>query len=122
MKLGAIDYTTWGHSDLDAAYADAYSAGDSALYTAIGLEIIDRQATKTDFILNIFGSVFPKFDSIQRSKGEFVASEAAPQSVITSAGDLVTKTEAAVASIGQSGMVGLAGAAILALLFVFRKK
>jgi hypothetical protein len=123
MRLGllaAVDYTTMPNSDLDAAYAAAYAAQDSQTYTAIGVVIVDREAT--GFLRNLFGTPFPQFDAIQLSKGEFAGSSAAPQAVATSAGNLATTAQNALGGIGGTMILALASAAVVAWVWHFGKK
>jgi hypothetical protein len=120
--LRAIDYTTLSNSALDDAYATAYASGDSRTYTDIGLEIDHRNASVSGFFSNLTGKPFPKYDSIQASKGEFVASEAAPQAVITSAGTLATEAGQAVKTLAGTGMLALLAGGVIAVAYLFRKR
>lgn len=120
--LQALDYTSLSNSDLDNAYAAAYAANDNATYTAMALEINSRNASVSGFLLNLTGSPFPQYDSIQASKGEFVASEAAPQAVVTSASNLATEAGQAVKSIAGTGILVLLAGGVIAAAYLFRKK
>lgn len=123
MRLRAVDYTGLSDSDLDRAYSVAYQQHDSVTQSAIGVEIVDRLASVSGFAFSLFGqNPFPLYNDIQKRTGGFVASDAAQQSVLTESGNLVTQAEHAAASIGKWAVLGVAGAAVLALLFVFRKK
>jgi hypothetical protein len=132
MRLGLLtwaDYTPLSNSDLDAAYAAAYAAGDVAAYTAMSSEIIGRQASLTGALRNLFGNMFPLYNAIQASLGRFDASTAAPLALETSAGNVVTTAENAVTtvvkalpSIGGTLILALASAAVIAWVWHFDKK
>ena len=118
--LGHTDYTTWSNSDLDAAYAAAYAAQDSPTYTAIGVTIVDREAT--GFLANLFGTPFPQFDAIQLSKGEFAGSVAAPQAVATSAQNLATQAQSLAAGLGGTAVLLLGSVAVILVMSHMGKK
>src|SRR5450759_500617 len=132
MRLGllaAVVYTTLSNSDLDAAYAAAYAAGDSLTYTSIGDLIVIRQAGLTGMLANLFGKPFPLFDAIQVTLGNFDASTAAPQAVVTAAGNVgdaagnaITTAENAVSGIGGTLILALASAAVIAWVWHSDKK
>jgi hypothetical protein len=122
MRLGAVEYVTWSPIDLDNAYATAYAAGDSATYTAIGDQIIINEAGGFGWLQNLLGTPYPKFDAIQKSKGEFVGSTAAPDSMSASASNLATSAGGVLANVGSGAVLVMGSAAIIALLIFFRKK
>jgi hypothetical protein len=115
-------YSSLSDSELDNAYAATYAAKDSPTYTNIALEIVQRNASKSGFLFNLLGSPFPQYDAIQASQGGFVASEAAPQTIVTSAGKVGTSIVDTAASIGKYGVVGLVAVAAIVAMFYFRKK
>jgi hypothetical protein len=96
MRLGlsSVDYTTWSNSVLDDAYAASYASGDSQGYTAIGQEIVTREASVSSFVLNLFGSRFPKFDAIQPGMtGGINFSDTARTAVATSAANVANSID-----------------------------
>jgi len=122
MKLGdaTVDFTALSNSDLDNVYAVAYAAGDNVTATAAALEIENREASISGFVLNLLGTPFPQFDAIQAQKGEFVGSTQAGQSVAASAGNLAT--EAASAAKPVLGTLALLSVAGIVLAFYFGGK
>jgi hypothetical protein len=135
MRLGAIDYSTYTDGVLDRAYSDAYNAKNYPALMSINDEIINRLATPGAFVSSLIsafsgGSNFPLYDQIQATtKGGFVSSKAATESLTQSAGNLVTSAGNVISEAGtvvKGAVAGLplmmlAGAA-LAVLFISRRK
>lgn len=124
--LPVLDYASLSDGEVDTLYADAVRNKDSAGKVGAGLEIVHRLATSTAFFsqLNPFGSTnFPKYRAmVGVATGGMVAPPVASESVERSAAALEKRALDAAKSIGSGVVVVAASAAILALLFTFRKK
>lgn len=124
MRLNGIDATVLSNSELDAAYAAYFNAGDVKNAVPYAVEIIERQATAGSFVFNLFGqSKFPLFDAIQAARGGFVGTDAAQTAVKQSAARVGQQviTGAKWALGGTATILTLGVAAFLLLKFGRRK-
>jgi hypothetical protein len=137
MNLGNLKYSGMSSSILDAEYSDAYmlqqASSGSGKVVASGVlnemlqEILNRKATPLGFLDSLMtsfvgGSAFPKFDAIQKQTGGFVSSEVAASSIEQSASNVVATVEHGVKSVMSTGLIAGSVVAVLAVLYLFKRK